>query len=574
MKKIFNLLLLGLTAMSFFACKVENPEIIDTTGSTGITSVSAKFNSGPLASDPNAIFTATVSDPNVTEIVIPIPAFYPKESDNEIKPEDLKKMRVQAKLENGVSMRPALGLLDLNQDNHVEVSLPSGAILKYIIKGRVEKLKDCFLEALSLTDADGEAFECIIDNEKKTITAMSISKTELKDCKAVYRISPHAAISSPKIEQPKTWKPGDKLTVVAHDGVSKTEYSFTIAIPEKVEYGIRLGSEINKWTKYYKTDYGITLEKPITRLAVLGDYLLVSTGKGICAVNKATGIKVKDIELPAGTVVHSLANDDAGHIIFAANTAFNAVMTVYMIDATALTATNIAPVELFKTNSQANIYGCTIGNMRVRGDVTKNAVITVVAGAPAPGWYIAWEIKDGTPTTVVDGIAKGIFGKTAGSSAFWNPQQGCAMPAGDSFADGMFYTGYDGTRKVFYTPTIIKNAPWTKVIETGNEGNENLNCLATATFNKAKYVTYLMGAHFGYGNSPTIKMFDYSNPDAIEDAKVFEMGKPDNLGGFKGVGASSDIALSVSSDGYKMSLYWTDGNYDVIGCYEFDCIKK
>ena len=528
MKKIFNLLLLGLTAMSFFACKVENPEIIDTTGSTGITSVAAKFNSGPLASDPNAIFTATVSDPNVTEIIIPIPAFYPKESDNEIKPEDLKMMRVQAKLENGVSMRPALGLLDLNQDNHVEVSLPSGAILKYIIKGRVEKLKDCFLEALSLTDADGEAFECIIDNEKKTITAMSISKTELKDCKAVYRISPHAAISSPKMEQPKTWKPGDKLTVVAHDGVSKTEYSFTIAIPEKVEYGIRLGSEINKWTKYYKTDYGITLEKPITRLAVLGDYLLVSTGKGICAVNKATGIKVKDIELPAGTVVHSLAN----------------------------------------------IYGCTIGNMRVRGDVTKNAVITVVAGAPPPRWYIAWEIKDGTPTTVVDGIAKGIFGKTAGSAAFWNPQQGCAMPAGDSFADGMFYTGYDGTRKVFYTPTIIKNAPWTKVIETGNEGNENLNCLATATFNKAKYVTYLMGAHFGYGNSPTIKMFDYSNPDAIEDAKVFEMGKPDNLGGFKGVGASSDIALSVSSDGYKMSLYWTDGNYDVIGCYEFDCIKK
>lgn len=575
MNRIFRYFILGAISLSMFSCQVEKPEIIDTTGSTGITSVSAKFNSGALAADPNAVFTTTVTDPANPEIIIQIPAFYPKESDNAIKPEDLRKMRVQAALENGVALKPALGLMDLNQDNHVEATLPSGAVLKYIIKGKIEKLHECILEELTLTDSEGETFGCLIDNDKKTVTAMSVAKQELKDCKAVYRISPHATVSSPDMKTAKTWKSGDKLVVTAHDGETKTEYTFSISVPEKVEYGMRISSGVMKWMKYYNTDFGVTLKKdPITRLAVIGDYLAVSTGSGVFVINRSTGAKVKEISLPAGAVVHSIANDEAGHIIFAANTAHNAVMSVYMIDASALTAATIAPVELFKTNSQANISGCTIGNLRVRGDVTKNAVITAIAGAPAPGWYLAWEIKNGTPTNVVKGIAKGVFGKTAGKNAFWKPQGGCVAPAGNSFADGMFYIGYDGVRNLFFTPTIIKNAPWKQVVVTGNVGNENLNCLATATFNNAKYVAYLMAAHFSYGACPTAKIFDYSNADAIAEAMVFEMKRPEKLGGFKNIGASSDIALYVSPDGYKMNMYWTDGNYDVIGCYEFDCIKK
>ena len=573
MKKILNFFLLGAAVFFVLGCKVERPVFIGKETATGITSLSAKFNSGDLAADPNAVFSINVTDRNVKEIIIPIPYFYPKDTDNRLIEEDIKKMRVQAAVESGVSINPPLGLMDLTKDNPVEVFLPNGETLNYVIKGRIEKLRECELEELSLTDNEGYDYDCLIDHEALTVKAIEPLKKVLAQCKVKYKVSPHSVLTSPDVSKVMDWKTGDKITVLAHDETTKKEYTFSIEVPEKTEYGMRLGSEFNKWVKFYKLDYNITNNKPITRLAILGDNLIVSTGEKIVVVDRFKGAKIKDVAIPGGLIVHSLTNDDAGHIIFAANTPHNQVLTIYMLDETGLMADNIVPVELFKTNTHANIQGANIGNFRVKGDVTKDAVVAGVCGPVIPGYYVAWEIKNGAPAIIAEGLAKGVFGKVAGPNQYWYPEAGAVMPAGTSFADGMFYIGYDGARNVFYAPEIIMNATWKEVVKTGNAGNENFNCLDIIEFNGAKYLAFLAGAHFNYSVSPLLNLYDCSNLDAMQNAGVLKA-RPQNRGDFTGIGASSDIKMQVAKYGYKMHIYYTDGNYDLVGCYEVDCIKK
>ena len=40
------------------------------------------------------------------------------------------------------------------------------------------------------------------------------------------------------------------------------------------------------------------------------------------------------------------------------------------------------------------------------------------------------------------------------------------------------------------------------------------------------------------------------------------------------VNAASDVLMVASSDGYKMNLYYTDGNTNALVAWEFDCIDK
>ena len=100
--------------------------------------------------------------------------------------------------------------------------------------------------------------------------------------------------------------------------------------------------------------------------------------------------------------------------------------------------------------------------------------------------------------------------------------------------------------------------------------------MSIATFNGAQYLAYGIGAHFSYGYCPQFKIVDSSVPSAMSTAELHAVPYSDlNIGGFKGVtGATSDILIVISEDGYYMDVYFTDGNYDIITCYEFDCIQQ
>src|SRR5574344_83182 len=557
MKKYISFFLLAAATLSFVACSEEPADVVDTTGKTGITSVSAKFSSGAYVDDANAVFTATVSDAKQGEIIISIPYYYPKDSENKVTTADIQRMRISAALDEGATVTPGLGLLDLTQDNHVEVTLASGAKINYIIKGSIDKLSDCNIESLVLTDADGNAYDGIIDNESKTVTARA-TVTSLPNCTAVCTVSPHATLTSPDISAAKTWAPGDKLVVTAQDGTKK-EFTFAIAIPTKVDYGIRTGSGTEKWIKYYGTDYSAGTPS-LTRLAVSGDYLVVSTGTSVFTVKKTTGAKISDVTLPAGVTIQSLASDDAGHIVFAANAAFGTTLTVYYAN-----LSDINNPKVLLTYNHSDIYSSSMGNIRVRGDVTKEAVVTSMVDVSQ--YFVAWQITGGV-------AANPVFGAiTPAASTVWSPEGACVAPAGTTLAKGLYFIGYAGGPYDLYYCADPTNPTWVDEFKTDTGGNENYNCISTADFNGAKDIAFLQGAHFSWSVAPVVYMFDASVPDQIKDAKVFTMDKSSALT-FKDTGACSDVLLVPTSDGYKMHLFWTDGNFDAIGCYEFDCIAR
>src|SRR3989339_1368767 len=62
----------------------------------GLNSLSAQFSDGEFKNDANAKFTLQISNPDITDLVIPVPWFYPVESTN---PTDITKMKISANLD-------------------------------------------------------------------------------------------------------------------------------------------------------------------------------------------------------------------------------------------------------------------------------------------------------------------------------------------------------------------------------------------------------------------------------------------------------------------------------------------
>ena len=106
--------------------------------------------------------------------------------------------------------------------------------------------------------------------------------------------------------------------------------------------------------------------------------------------------------------------------------------------------------------------------------------------------------------------------------------------------------------------------------------NSNFNAVDAVEFNKAKYVAVYGGMHFTYSQCLGF-MFDVTtltqftdrmdnSPSRVFTTNEIKYGSP--------VFASSDILMIPSPDGYKLRLYYTDGNCRSLVAWEFDCIDK
>ena len=93
MKKNILYLLLGILALT---SSCQDPEyVLPTADRQGITSLTALFTSGPYVDKEAVVYT--IADASVDKYVIPMPWYYPENSDNETS-EYMKAMRIQAKL--------------------------------------------------------------------------------------------------------------------------------------------------------------------------------------------------------------------------------------------------------------------------------------------------------------------------------------------------------------------------------------------------------------------------------------------------------------------------------------------
>lgn len=229
------------------------------------------------------------------------------------------------------------------------------------------------------------------------------------------------------------------------------------------------------------------------RFGLLGDYIIAANGPRAYILEAKTGNVVKSTDLPSGLSFENVCIDDAGNILVAAN----ATGTEFMV-LTGKSEADLANPKVLLTYNSANFWETTFTNLRVKGNIEKDAIISVYGGNGGTGYAIYWEVKNGE------------VGKLAYCECPYatNVECGVVLPVSTSIADGLWFGGYNGTGLNLY-----KGDSWASVINT-TSWDTNFNCMATATLNGKEYLAAVYGVFFSY-TKPQIVVFDITDKSNV-----------------------------------------------------------
>lgn len=300
------------------------------------------------------------------------------------------------------------------------------------------------------------------------------------------------------------------------------------------------------WNKTFSADWTSIAATIPTHIAMYDGNLYIANASEVHSVNAADGSYIRKETIDGLTVApQSMASDDAGNLIFAAN-AQSTMFTVYAYDGTSVTS-------LAEYNG-ANMNGWTIGNVRVVGDVKSNAVVTALAALWGnSAYYIAWQITNGTASAPVTGS----IGSTGNPSGVTN---GCVSPVSDNLDDGIIFIGYAGSPyALYYCADPAGDKAWVTTYDTGTAGNENYNSISVVEYKGRKYCAIGEDNHFGY-STPQVYLVD------ITDLPTTTLAYKGSIEGTFGSVGAMDVKLAVDGDALKIFL--VDAGYDSAACIE------
>ena len=324
-------------------------------------------------------------------------------------------------------------------------------------------------------------------------------------------------------------------------------------------YVFQNGRANKLWAKHPAEDYeGFDASQQV-KLAQYGEYLLLANTTKVYVLNPLDGSVVTTIDVPAGMAAQNVLVDDAGNVLFGADALDGAgdVTLYYVAD-----PFNPVPEQLFSWNA-GNYYCAGAGNIRVKGNIKDDAVITAVVTDGAGGACLAWE--------VVDGVV-GDWKWTNSPYTNWNVASLCFAPLGATMADGFFYIGYGGDYNLQYTDSFVAGGgtTWAPTYVTGSSWMENYNCIATAEWNGNKYAAIVAGCHFNYDASDVI-LLNVNNPAAAEyvythhgDGDVAWDWAAGVNPSWTGAGTYSDVVLIPAGD--TLLMVYVDTNYGAMAC--------
>ena len=236
-------------------------------------------------------------------------------------------------------------------------------------------------------------------------------------------------------------------------------------------------------------------------VAPVGDKVYFTAGGELWAADEATGANAAKVALPEGFVAGGVHVDDAGNLLVSGSDiewANGGQLQLYLVTETGYT-------PLVDYNS-ANFWCTEMGNFRVKGDVTKDAVIAAyVCGQTAYGLY--WEVKDGV-------VGDSAYVQLPDMS--WDCSTGVVAPAGATLADGFYCITYGNDYDLFY----YDGTEWTKTWESPASWMENFNCISTAEVNGVDYLALTMSCHFNYDYTDIV-VLNVTDPKAA--AQVFSI---------------------------------------------------
>lgn len=546
-------------ALAFTGC-AEEENVAPTANREGITSLSAYFTSGTYQDKLAAQLSTTSSE--TTDYVIPIPYYYPEESDY-VPSEDMKNMKVTAKLENNCFLSPGLGVLDLTKKNEFTYTNPYGEQKKITISGQLTHLNKCAIKSFMAEPGD---LTGVIDEESKTISL--VTAADLSEMTADVVLDPHATIS-PDPSVPHNFNDGFEFTVTADNGVDKSTYKVMKQIPPKIDNGYRAGSEKELFVNDMTT-LGVKDPNAIhPTLACVGNFVVLNLGDGSAPqyLRKATGSKVGTIALGEAKATGAITSDNAGNMLICNYAENGQTLNIYKTN-----DVTKAPTKLI---SYTNGLGVGIGaRLHVQGDLNSNAVIT--ATPYSCNNAIRWIVKDGrvgNPENILMSVAA------------WGAQDDAAKVVGVDAEgkNGSIVDYYQGGACQMYYLSDWKTSANLVQDNSGNAWGYNTAAIDVRPFNKARYLAlFEMGYWPDWGLTGHIYLYDASNPASVTGTTdgssmlKYAYTIPDNFGsvGYASDGRFADVLVTPSEDGYFLYIFYASNTHLSFGGIQVDCIKK
>ena len=546
-------------ALAFTGC-AEEENVAPTANREGITSLSAYFTSGTYQDKLAAQLSTTSSE--TTDYVIPIPYYYPEESDY-VPSEDMKAMKVTAKLENNCFLSPGLGVLDLTKKNEFTYTNPYGEQKKITISGQLTHLNKCAIKSFMAEPGD---LSGVIDEESKTISL--VTAADLSEMTADVVLDPHATIS-PDPSVPHNFNDGFEFTVTADNGVDKSTYKVMKQIPPKIDNGYRAGSEKELFVNDMTT-LGVKDPNAIhPTLACVGNFVVLNLGDGSAPqyFRKATGSKVGTIALGEAKATGAITSDNAGNMLICNYADNGQTLNIYKTN-----DVTKAPTKLI---SYTNGLGVGIGaRLHVQGDLNSNAVIT--ATPYSCNNAIRWIVKDGrvgNPENILMSVAA------------WGAQDDAAKVVGVDAEgkNGSIVDYYQGGVCQMYYLSDWKTPANLVQDNSANAWGYNTAAIDVRPFNKARYLAlFEMGYWPDWGLTGHIYLYDASNPASVTGTTdgssmlKYAYTIPDNFGsvGYASDGRFADVLVTPSEDGYFLYIFYASNTHLSFGGIQVDCIKK
>jgi len=283
-------------------------------------------------------------------------------------------------------------------------------------------------------------------------------------------------------------------------------------------------------------------------VGAFGNYVAFTANGAAYLADAATGENVQAVPLPDGFVAGGVHVDDAGNLMVSgpdAAWANSDHLQLYLID-----PATFAPTPLIDYNA-ANYYSTEMGNIRVKGDVTENAVITAYI-CDGGGHAIIWEVKDGV-------VADPSYVDLGDGS--WDASTGVVAPAGAAVADGLFAITYGGPWS--YNLYYYDGAEWAMTWESPATWMENFNCISTTEIGGKKYLALTMSCHFNYDYTDIV-VLDVTDPKAAKEVFKIQM----NLHTTNEAGLTYSDIFIKGEDG-KLAAYVIDPWMDTVEKYLF-----
>lgn len=540
----------------------QKPEYVEpTVERQGITSLTAYFTSGKYVDQ--VLARLDIDDPDADRYVIPVPWFFPEESEDPTT-FHMTRVRVRAELANNCKIDPPLTIMDLTQENEFTYTNAQGESRQIIITGKRTKSAKCNLMSFALTKpyrVDG-----FINDETNEIYIFTID--DLKGFSAEAVPCAHAKVKT-DLTVKKDYNNEQEVTVIAQDEKTTRTYKIVKKYPTKIPYGFREKSvrqlfNFEPVSRLGFPEYTVTVNPT---LAYVGGSVIVSFGDGTTPVylDGLTGVKQGEINLGSATP-GAVASDEGGNVIITNHVDGGGMVEIYKTK-----SVTEAPV-LF--HSFENATDVPVGyHVKVHGNIDADAVIILthegIAGVTETSKYTRIVVKAGSveSTETIDLMGLGLSWGAAPTNA------AKIVPASANPDDGVLLCYYSYNTLTYVNGNGAIGATW-EVLDPKVSGNYNTNVMDSKTYNNAKYAIHLVSSHFPmWGCGPQLRVFDVSTPTSIKDGTPVLANDAIEWYQTAASGcAAADVIMAPSADGFKVYIYYFDHNAGVIGGYVADCI--